>query len=387
VTSSRRPVDPDREESLDGKPVDDSHGLRRGSVGVTLKDVARVADVHPATVSRALDPGKMWLVSRETRAKVQSVAKELGYRGDVVARSLRRGQTTTLGVIVADLGNAFLAPVLRGISGELEKHGFMALISETQDDSARLRASIENLLSRRVDGLIVTTARIGDTPVIESVARDTPVVLAVRSLPGTALPSVTSDDFAGAYMAARHLAELGHELLAELPGPSNVQPFADRSVGFAQAAGALGVSLAPFDERAIHPTPPEGARLMEALLDRPGPRPTAIFAHSDAMAIGAIAAARKMGLSCPRDLSIIGYNDAPLVDHLDPPLTTIRFPGDQIGRFAADLAIALVEEPPPVVASMSFPPELVIRSSTGPPPSRGSSARKRPRRATSKERG
>src|SRR5439155_11957016 len=145
VTSSRHTLEPGREESLDGKPVDDALGVRRGSVGVTLKDVARVAGVHPATVSRALDPGKMWLVRRETRAKVQSVAKELGYRGDVVARSLRRGQTTTLGVIVADLGNSFLAPVLRGIAGELEKHGFMALISETQDDHARLRASIENL--------------------------------------------------------------------------------------------------------------------------------------------------------------------------------------------------------------------------------------------------
>ena len=107
---------------------------------------------------------------------------------------------------------------------------------------------------------------------------------------------------------------------------------------------------------------------METLLAQTGPRPTAIFAHSDAMAIGAIAAARKAGLECPEDISIIGYNDAPLVDHLDPPLTTIRFPGDQIGRFAADLAIALIAEPPPVVASMSFPPELVVRSSTGPPP-------------------
>jgi len=387
VTSSRHRLEPGREESLDGKPVDDALGVRRGSVGVTLKDVARVAGVHPATVSRALDPGKMWLVRRETRAKVQSVAKELGYRGDVVARSLRRGQTTTLGVIVADLGNSFLAPVLRGIAGELEKHGFMALISETQDDHARLRASIENLLSRRVDGFIVTTARLGDTPVIEAVARDAPVVLAVRSLPGSALPSVTSDDVAGAYMAARHLAELGHELFAELPGPSNVQPFADRTVGFAQAANALGVGLVPVVERAIHPTPSEGGRLMEALLAQPGPRPTAVFAHSDAMAIGAIAAARNAGLRCPKDVSIIGYNDAPLVDHLDPPLTTIRFPGDQIGRFAADLAIALVEEPPPVVASMSFPPELVIRSSTGPPPLRpkGTAGRKRPRRKASEE--
>ena len=367
MTDDGRQRDPG-ESSTGAAPSTGTPNDRRGSASVTLKDVARVAGVHPATVSRALDPGKMWLVRRETRAKVQGVAKELGYRGDVVARSLRRGQTTTLGVVVADLGNSFLAPVLRGIADELEKHGFMALISETQDDHARLRASFENLLSRRVDGFIVTTARLGDASVIEAVARDTAVVLAVRSLPGSALPSVTSDDIAGGYLAARHLAELGHGLLAELPGPSNVQPFADRSVGFAQAADALDASLVRIQERAIHPTPSEGRRLMETLLAQPGQLPTAIFAHSDAMAIGAITAARRAGLDCPGDISIIGYNDAPLVDHLDPPLTTIRFPGDQIGRFAADLAIALVEEPPPVVASMSFPPELVVRSSTGPPP-------------------
>jgi LacI family transcriptional regulator, galactose operon repressor len=335
-----------------------------------LKDVARVAGVHPATVSRALDPGKMWLVRRETRAKVQAVARELGYRGDVVARSLRRGQTTTLGVIVPDLGGSFLAPVLRGITDELEKHGFMALISETRDDHARLRASIENLLTRRVDGLILTTARLGDAPIIESVASETPIVLAIRTLPGSALPSVTSDDVAGGYLAARHLAELGHSSLTELAGPSDIQPFLDRSVGFAQAASAFNVDVVSVLERALQPTPSEGRRLMQALLDKARPLPTAVFAHSDALAIGAIAALREAGLECPDDVSIIGYNDAPLSDHLDPPLSTIRFPGDQIGRFAADLAIALVEEPPTVVASISFPPELVARASTAAPSAR-----------------
>ena len=338
----------------------------RTSTIVTLKDVARVAGVHPATVSRALDHGKMSLVRPETRAKVQGVARELGYRGDVVARSLRRGQTTTVGVIVADLGNPFVAPVLRGLADELEKHGFMAVITETQDDHARLRASVENLLSRRVDGLILTSARLGDVSVIEEVARETAVVLAVRPLPGSALPSVTTDDVAGGYLAARHLAELGHKLVAELTGPSDIQNFVDRSIGFAQAADAFGFDIVRVPEQAIHPTPSEGRRLMEMLLAQGGARPTAIFAHTDAMAIGAIAAVGAASLKCPQDISIVGYNDAPLVDHLDPPLSTIRFPGEQIGRFAADLAITLIDEPTAVVASMSFPPELVARSSTAP---------------------
>src|SRR5439155_718441 len=135
----------------------------------------------------------MWLVRPDTRAKVQSVARELGYRADVVARSLRRGQTTTVGVVVADLGNTFVAPALHGITEALERHGFMALISETQDDHERLRASVENLLSRRVDGMIVMAARLGDASVIETiVGEEQPIVLAVRTLPGSPLPSRTT---------------------------------------------------------------------------------------------------------------------------------------------------------------------------------------------------
>jgi LacI family transcriptional regulator, galactose operon repressor len=356
------------------RPETDGSARGRGELlgaiaNVTLKDVARVAGVHPATVSRALDPGKMWLVRPETRAKVQSAARELGYRTDVVARSLRRGQTTTVGIVVADLTLTFLAPVLRGITDALERHGFIGLISETQDDHERLRTSLENLLSRRVDAAILTGARLGDAALLEGTARErVPVVLAVRALPGSNLPAVTTDDDRGGYIAATHLAALGHRRVAELPGPSDVQPFLDRSEGFARAAAESGLDVLEFGEHAIHPTPAEGRRLMELLLARRDPRPTAVFAQSDSMAIGALDALRATGLRCPADMSILGYNDAPLVDHFDPPLSTIRLPSAEIGRFAAELAIALIEEPKTAVASMTFPPELVVRASTAPPP-------------------
>jgi LacI family transcriptional regulator, galactose operon repressor len=346
---------------------------------VRLKDVANVAGVHPATVSRALDPGKMWLVRPETRARVQSVARDLGYRGDAVARSLRRGQTTTVGVIVADLSLTFLAPVVRGLTDALERRGFMAVISETQDDHERLRASVENLLSRRVDGIVVTAARLGDGAVLEEVAAERPVVLAVRTLAGTTIPSVTSDDVAGGYLAAKHLAELGHQRIAQLHGPPDVQPFVDRRRGFMHGVEDFGLELVPMDETAIHPTPSEGQRLMRMLLGGGQPRPTAVFAHNDSMAIGALAAIRAGGLACPADVSLIGYNDAPLVEHLDPPLSTIAFHGESIGRFAGELVIALIEESSSHVASMTFPPELVARASTAPPGGAG-----RRRRNTSK---
>jgi LacI family transcriptional regulator len=354
-------------EGVDGGDGGSRLSSRRPGVAATLKDVAKAAGVHPATVSRALDPGKMWLVRPETQAKVQNAARDLGYRADVVARSLRRGQTTTVGVVVPDLGNLFLPPVLRGIANALERRGFMAVISETQDDNERLRVALENLLSRRVDAIILTGARFGDAQLLEGIAREgRPVVLAIRALPGTSLPAVTTDDFSGGYIAARHLAELGHRRVTQLPGPADVQPFRDRTMGFAQAAAEAGVEVADFDERALHPTVSEGRRLMKNLLETTPSIPTAVFAHSDTMAIGALDALRAHGLRCPADVSILGYNDAPLVDHFDPPLSTIRWPSTEIGRFAAELAIALIEEPNSAVASMTFPPELVPRASTAP---------------------
>jgi LacI family transcriptional regulator, galactose operon repressor len=343
-------------------------------VTATLRDVARASGVHPATVSRALDPGKMWLVKPDTRAKIQAAARELGYRADVVARSLRRGQTTTVGIVVPDLGNLFIPPVLRGIANTLEHHGFVGVISETQDDDERLRISVENLLSRRVDAVILTGARAGHGPLLEELAAaGRPIVLAIRALPGTQLPAVTTDDFSGGYIACRHLAELGHRLVAQLPGPADIQPFLDRTAGFAQAAREAGIELVPFDELAVEPTVTEGRRLMSLLLEDADRRPTAVFAHSDSMAIGALDGLRAAGLRCPRDMSILGYNDAPLVDHFDPPLSTIRWPSAEIGRRAGELAIELIEEPQRPVASTKYPPELIPRASTAPPSATGTS--------------
>jgi LacI family transcriptional regulator, galactose operon repressor len=354
-------------------PSRPNHGGRRRSGGAaTLKDVATLAGVHPATASRALDPGKIWLVHPQTRAKVQRAARDLGYRADVVARSLRRGQTTTLGVVVADLANLFVPPVLRGLTTALERRGFMALIAETEDEDERLRFSLENLLSRRVDAIILTGARLGDESLLEKIAVEgVPVVLAIRALPGSVLPAVTADDFGGGQIAASYLGELGHEFVAELRGPADVQPFVDRTAGFARAAADLGLRVTGA-ERAVHPTVTEGRRLMDRLLAREKPLPTAIFAQNDSMAIGALDAVKAAGLTCPSDISILGFNDVPLVDHFDPPLSTIRFPSTEIGRFAAELAVTLITDPTAEVESVTLPPTLVPRATTAPPSARRS---------------
>jgi LacI family transcriptional regulator len=335
--------------------------------GVTLKDVAQAAGVHPGTVSRALDPAKLWLVTPRTRAKVESAARELGYRPDIVARSLRSGSTKTIGVVVADLSNPFVGELIHGIAGFLYPRDFMPLIIETFEDSERLALALDALRSRRVDAVVIAVARTADAETILEAARGgLPIVLAVRHLPDSGLPTVVHDDAGGGRLVAEHLLSLGHRDLGELRGTQDAQPFLERGLAFRQAVVAGGGAVRELGTVAAHPTAGEGRRLMEQYLARRDVLPTAFFVHNDAMAIGAIDVLRQAGLRCPEDVSVVGYNDAPLSDHVTPPLTTVHYPSDEVGRFAAGVALSHIADRDRPGELVSFPAELVVRGSTGP---------------------
>jgi len=342
-----------------------NRGVRRS---VTLRDVAAAARVHVATASRALDSQTAHPVSPETRARVKQVAEELGYQHHMMARGLRRGFSSTVGVVVADLGNAYTAPVLRGLQSRLEAAEYMALMTESRDDPQVLARAVGHLLGRQVDGLVVMAVRSGDLDQVLGWASRVPVVLAVRGLPGSGVPAVTHDDLGGARLAAAHLAQLGHRRVVQLPGPPDMQPFKDRDDGFAEAAAELGLEAWAVPP-ASRPVFEEGRRLMSvALRDLDGT--TAVFAHNDAMAMGAIRALRDAGLRCPDDVSVIGYNDVPMADYLDPPLTTIRLDGSDIGHQAGEAVLAAIRGLPLPNSGAPAPAELVVRASTAPPRSR-----------------
>jgi LacI family transcriptional regulator len=331
---------------------------------VTLKDVAEKAGVHPSTVSRALDPEKGYLVRDETVARVRAVSEELGYQGDAVASGLRRGRTNTLGVVVADLGNPFIAPVVRGIENQLEGRGLMALIAETRDDHGRMSRVLNNLAARRVDAAIVTGARRGDERLIRRAQQQMPVVLASRYLPGSGIPSIVHDDERGGQLAAEHLFQGGHRRIAQLCGPPDISSFSERASGFRNWLQERGIVVVEMDETAERPVLAEGRRLMELLLEQHDQLPTAIFAHNDLMAFGALEALDSQGISCPEDVAIVGYNDTPMTAFTNPPITTVRLPGYELGRMAADTAVMLIEDGRQPSTSISLPPVLVPRHST-----------------------
>lgn len=339
---------------------------------VTLQEVADEADVHVSTVSRALDPDKADLVSPATREKVTRVAERLGYQPHLIASQLRRGRTRTIGVVVPDLGNPLYAPFVRGVIHALERRGYVPLVADTQDDHERFERTLMHLWDRRVEGIITTAPRMQDRTAVERVAAlGMPVVLAIRTLPDSQVPSVQHDDLEGGRLAARHLIDLGHTRLVQLKGPQDVTPFIRRTAGFAEAARDAGVELVDMGVAAHDPTIDEGRRLMASLLDLPAPRPTGIFAQNDLIALGALETIRKSGLRCPGDVSVVGYNDSFYAAHAQPPLTTIDLPDYDIGRLTGSVAIEYVERPDGARVSASTVPTLIVRESTGPPPSDG----------------
>jgi LacI family transcriptional regulator len=354
-----------------GQPSADSspdHFTRR----VTLKRIAELAGVHPATVSRALDPNKSAMVSEQTRARVMEKAAELDYQPNIPARTLRDGRSATVGVVVADLENAYTARVVRGVENALEGRGIMALIAETQDDRDRMERVVRALMSRSVDAIITTGARRGSETILRKVSFQVPVVLADRRLSAPGFPSVSPDDVLGGRLAAQHLLDLGHRRVAQLSGPEDISSFERRYKGFTVAVGDAGAELVELGETAREPSAAEGRRLMERLIERGDP-PTGIFAHNDLMALGVLDAMVELGFRCPEEISIVGYDDLPLTAYTSPPLTTVRLPGYHLGRMAAEMAVALTEDPDHEAADLSLPPSLVIRRSTAAPPLRGRS--------------
>lgn len=331
----------------------------------TLRDVARLAGVHPSTASRCMDAVQSARIGAVTRERVLAAARELGYQLNPAASSLRSRRTMAVGVLIPDFRNPIYGALLTGINDRLEDSGYTAVIVETKDDERRMARALEVMRERRVDAVINTAAREQDQRLLARfIGLGIPLVLTSRDLPALDVPKILSDDFGGATLAAEHLLELGHRRIVQLGGPPVIAAFAQRARGFQFALGESGSGASALEKRAGLASVGEGRQLMRDALGEDGAL-TAVFAHNDLLAMGAIAAARQAGLSCPGDVSVVGYGATPLTEYLDPALTTVLYPAVQMGRSAAETVLSVLrgDEPPSAVA---LRPRLIIRASTAP---------------------
>lgn len=333
----------------------------------TLRDVADAANVHPATASRALNPATRGLVNADTARRVIKVAESLGYRPNPIARGLKTSKSGTIGLVIPDLTNPLFPPIVRGIENVLEQAGYNGLIVNTDNDPGRERAQVELLRSRQVEGLIVATALV-QHPLLEELQREGVLMVMVNRRPaGIDAPSITPDDAAGVQLAVQHLAGLGHRRIAHLAGPTNTSTGVDRARSFRSTVRDLGLDDDPRLITACDYWSEEsGADALRGMLDS-NVDFTAVVAGNDLIALGCYDVFAERNIDCPRDMSVVGFNDMPFLDKLRPPLTTVAIPLQQIGTEAARLLLDAIAEPDRPARSVLLPLALVVRGSTAPP--------------------
>jgi LacI family transcriptional regulator len=333
----------------------------------TLRDVALVAGVHPATASRALNPQTRPLVNADTARKVLRAAESLGYQPNPIARSLKTARTATVGLVIPDLTNPLFPPIVRGAEDVLNTAGYNAWIANTDNDPAREEKQVESLRSRQVEGLIVATARRHHPLLTRLHEQGVPMVLVNRRVDDLELPQVTADDAVGIELAVAHLASLGHRRVAHLAGPQNTSTGVARARAFRHAARDHGLSDDPaLVAECAYWSEEDGAAALRRLLDA-GTELTAIVGGNDLLALGCYDVFAERGLRCPEDVSVVGFNGMPFLDKMRPPLTTVSIPHYELGTEAARLLLDAIEEPDRTPRSVRLAPSLVVRQSTAPP--------------------
>jgi LacI family transcriptional regulator len=328
---------------------------------ITIKDVAEAAGVHYSTVSRALNPRTRSLVADSLAERVEAAAARLGYRPDAMAASLRTGRSRLIGVVLPDVSNLVFAPILGGVEETLDAAGYRALVVEARSPE-RVAEIARELLSRGVDGLILATVARDDATVAALVAEGAPIVLVNRTERSGLAPAVVSDDALGMRLAVEHLVRLGHLRIGHLGGPPSLSTGFLRREGFEAAMRSAGLASAGVACAAAYDR--EAGRAAARMLLQSASGLTAIVAANDLLALGAYGALAEKGLRCPRDVSIVGHNDMPLMDMVDPPLTTVRISHREMGREAARLLLTRVEGVTAEVSAIVLAPTMIVRGST-----------------------
>jgi LacI family transcriptional regulator len=339
----------------------------RTGAPVTLRDVARVAGVHPATVSRALNEETRALVNEETARRVLKAAEELGYRPNPIARGLKTNRSYTIGVLIPDLTNPLFPPILRGIEDRLETDGYTPLIANTDNDPERELLDSQTMRARQVDGIIAATARRDHRLHDALLEAGTPLVLVNRRQEALPVSSATADDRMGMRLAVEHLLSLGHTRIAHLAGPLDYSTGLDRHESFRETMQAAGLEPDPELVLAAEAfTESEGARLCGQLMAGGGEF-TAVAAANDLIALGCYDVFAERRVRCPEEISVVGFNDMPFAARFNPPLTTIHIPHYEIGKGAAQLMLERLQDGDSPPREIRLEPSLVVRGSTGPP--------------------
>jgi DNA-binding LacI/PurR family transcriptional regulator len=334
---------------------------RQFSRQLSIKDIARLARVSHPTVSRALQNSP--LVNPATAAKIRKIAEAAGYRPSAVARGLVTRRTRTVGLVVTTVADPFAGEVACGIEEAAHDHGYAVFLADSNCDAERERKVVQELAERRVDGIIVTSSRVGSDYLPMLAQLNVPMVLVNDQYPGEFVHSVMIANEDGSRAVTEHLIELGHRRIAYVGDRSGYQTETERFKGHKQALASAGIEFAS-ELAVLGDGRPEGAlAAVDGLLKLANP-PTAVCCYNDMTALGAMRAIRARGLRVPEDVSVTGFDDLFFAEYLEPALTTVRQPMRRMGEMAMENLLKLMvgEES---VAQVKVEAELIVRGSTG----------------------
>jgi LacI family transcriptional regulator len=337
-------------------------GSDRPKKAASISDVARESGVSIFTVSAVINHKSH--VRKALRERVEEAIRKLNYRPNLIARSLIKQKTQTIGMIVPDIANPFFPMVVRGAEDAAQRHGYNLLLCNSDDMLDKEEKALELLLSKRVDGILLTKATGDFPPSLRQMIKEVniPFVLVMRTYPQLTKDAVVTDDYQGAYEAVCHLARAGRRRIGLVSGPMKVSNAKERSRGFRDA---LAVEKLAYDPGLVVEGDyriESGFRAGHALLSR---RPDGIYVANHLMTVGLLKAAEEIGLKCPEDFGLVSFDDYPWLGVFRPRLTTVELPKHQLGSEAAELLIRRIEgdESAPVLKKLQ--PELRVRESCG----------------------
>jgi len=330
----------------------------------TLKDVARLAGVSTATVSRVVNNSNN--VDPDTRSKVRKALKQLGYKPSRVARRLRvaHGKTNMLGLIIPDIQNLFFAEIARGVEDVGYANNYAVLLCNSDESAKKEKFYLDVMRAEHVDGIIFPPLNETDPEVTTLVRSGMPVVCVDRSVSNISVDTVEVNNHRGAHLAVEFLISKGHRRIGFISGRPDISTSRERKRGYQDTLKAHGVEVNPGLIRIGDYKQESGRLLTEQLLDLQE-RPTALFVANNLMTLGSLAAIHNRGLRVPDDIAVIGFDDLPWAESINPPLTVVRQPAYEVGQKAAKLLFERLAEPGRKPTRISLDPTLVIRRSSG----------------------
>lgn len=330
--------------------------------GITMKDIAKEANVSVATVSHVINGTKV--ISKNTYDRVMDVIKKYNYVPNSAAKNLRQKSTKTAGLIVSSLPDSFVTKMIYGVEERAREMGYNVLLVNTNENRSYEEETINLLHSKMVDGVILSPTSKDIEYLKKYTDKDFPIVMVNRYDSNLSnIPRVTGDNFQLGYEATSHLINHGHKKIGFIYSVPNVSTTNDRLAGYKKALEDNGIE---FDEQFLergYATVEGGAKAVETLLKR-DPEITAVFAQTDLMTIGVISKLKEQSIKIPEQIAIVGFGDFESATIIEPPVTNITLPAETIGRTAFDVLLSKINNPN-YMTHIQLPPTLVVRNSCG----------------------